>query len=334
MSELEKMTFLSYQPITMHEHGDIEDENEFNAGQFRTEAIMHKDEEYIKRLGYNPYWAIGGKNTKDIMLSSLFTSPNNPFIAHVFQTDDYIRINKIKQEAFVSHKIDGHSLDFIDNTSPDIASEFLVKEMNTSGPRFIYVLQNLFDPNCHVADGFIFDNDYFKNLPKEFLDYWDDTVNSCNNFLHNYIYLPKETIIERGHITPETVDIFIEAEYAKMVYEMTILPVILESIAPCNRVGENEFKIKSAWLYELCYTCKAYLALEREFTIACDEGTLTDSLYSKLVAKGYDLIIDDRDILNALSNNKKIYPNDLCPCGSNKKFKKCHGRINFEPANW
>ena len=22
----------------------------------------------------------------------------------------------------------------------------------------------------------------------------------------------------------------------------------------------------------------------------------------------------------------KVYPNDLCPCGSGKKFKQCHGR--------
>ena len=27
---------------------------------------------------------------------------------------------------------------------------------------------------------------------------------------------------------------------------------------------------------------------------------------------------------------KKIYPNDLCPCGSGKKYKKCHMRIDQE----
>ena len=25
---------------------------------------------------------------------------------------------------------------------------------------------------------------------------------------------------------------------------------------------------------------------------------------------------------------KKIYPNDMCPCGSGKKYKKCCGRVN------
>ena len=26
---------------------------------------------------------------------------------------------------------------------------------------------------------------------------------------------------------------------------------------------------------------------------------------------------------------KKIYPNDPCPCGSGKKYKNCHGRKNI-----
>ena len=26
------------------------------------------------------------------------------------------------------------------------------------------------------------------------------------------------------------------------------------------------------------------------------------------------------------SGSKKVYPNDPCPCGSGKKFKKCCGR--------
>ena len=28
-------------------------------------------------------------------------------------------------------------------------------------------------------------------------------------------------------------------------------------------------------------------------------------------------------------SEKKIYPNDPCPCGSGKKYKNCHGRKNI-----
>lgn len=32
-----------------------------------------------------------------------------------------------------------------------------------------------------------------------------------------------------------------------------------------------------------------------------------------------------RDDNSTISSNEKIYPNDSCPCGSGKKYKKCCG---------
>ena len=32
--------------------------------------------------------------------------------------------------------------------------------------------------------------------------------------------------------------------------------------------------------------------------------------------------------LEAASDNKKVGRNEKCPCGSGKKFKNCHGRLN------
>ena len=29
---------------------------------------------------------------------------------------------------------------------------------------------------------------------------------------------------------------------------------------------------------------------------------------------------------NAVKSERKIYPNDPCPCGSGKKYKKCYGK--------
>ena len=31
--------------------------------------------------------------------------------------------------------------------------------------------------------------------------------------------------------------------------------------------------------------------------------------------------------------NKKVYPNDPCPCGSGKKYKNCHGRPGSAPLD-
>ena len=31
---------------------------------------------------------------------------------------------------------------------------------------------------------------------------------------------------------------------------------------------------------------------------------------------------------HTIRKEDKVYPNDPCPCGSGKKYKKCHGRAN------
>ena len=43
------------------------------------------------------------------------------------------------------------------------------------------------------------------------------------------------------------------------------------------------------------------------------------------VAKPTATSADQTDVKRPVKKGKKIGPNDPCPCGSGKKFKKCHG---------
>ena len=52
----------------------------------------------------------------------------------------------------------------------------------------------------------------------------------------------------------------------------------------------------------------------------------TDRHYDRLFNKIKSLIITDDKLLKNMAESRKIYPNDPCPCGSGKKYKKCHGR--------
>ncbi len=61
-----------------------------------------------------------------------------------------------------------------------------------------------------------------------------------------------------------------------------------------------------------------YLLLEKDI-----EPERMDELY-KIGEKGVWKI--GRDLFMVRNNQKKIYPNDSCPCGSGKKYKKCCGR--------
>lgn len=47
---------------------------------------------------------------------------------------------------------------------------------------------------------------------------------------------------------------------------------------------------------------------------------------SKVIAKTTQTGYLSNSFLNPVIKEKKVYPNDLCPCGSGKKYKKCCGR--------
>lgn len=334
-NSLKKMTFLSYQPITVREGCDIKNPDDLNMGQLRTEAVLERDKYFVEKLGYNPYWALGGSTLKDLMLSSVFCSPNNPFVVHIFHTDDYIRINKIKHELKVYGYLEGEALDFIDDSCCDVASEFLVKSMDDKSSYFLYFLPNLLKYDSydfHVADGFGCPCDYFSKWPHEFLSSWDYEVKSCNRFLHSNLHFDRVIFVDSG-IEPECVDDYIELRYAKIVFEMMILPVILECLSLENMTEDGCMRLSGLWLYKTCWTLRSIMQLYSIYTSACNDGTLDTGLYDDLIRQGYDLIIDNQNLLSVLVDDVKIYPNDLCPCGSEKKFKKCHGRMHFE-HNW
>ena len=46
----------------------------------------------------------------------------------------------------------------------------------------------------------------------------------------------------------------------------------------------------------------------------------------KMREKTDELIAEKKSLIKHLSSARKIYPNDPCPCGSGKKFKKCCGK--------
>ncbi len=51
-----------------------------------------------------------------------------------------------------------------------------------------------------------------------------------------------------------------------------------------------------------------------------------EELNRKMREKTDELLAEKKSLIKHLSSVRKIYPNDPCPCGSGKKFKKCCGK--------
>ncbi len=64
----------------------------------------------------------------------------------------------------------------------------------------------------------------------------------------------------------------------------------------------------------------------RGFTTA--EAQSADPSRQKKIANASEIVTSSMPIVKNRIGGKKIYPNDLCPCGSGKKYKKCCGRGN------
>ena len=329
-----EMMFLSYQPFFKREDGGVEMDN-INAGGVRTEAILKRDEEIVSRLGYNPYWAVGGKTIKDIILGSIFCAPNNPYVAHIFQTDEYLKVNKVKQELHAYEHIKGNFLDFVDENISDDCAEYLVKDMNKGKHRIMYDLFKILEynrPDFSVKDGVVVDSGIFTGLPKEFLEDWSGEVKKCCDFVFGNCHFDRSGAAEIG-LSGEGADIFFSAKLAKIVFEVVILPVILELFCRIDNTeivdDKQRFDISAIWTERLRYTFRQMYSLYETFVVLCEKGILDEITYSHIMQQGRELIIDNDDVLFALYE-KKMYPNDPCPCGSGKKFKKCHGQIRYE----
>ena len=56
------------------------------------------------------------------------------------------------------------------------------------------------------------------------------------------------------------------------------------------------------------------------------EAQKADPSRQKKIASASEIVTSSMPIVKNRIGGKKIYPNDLCPCGSGKKYKKCCGR--------
>ena len=61
-------------------------------------------------------------------------------------------------------------------------------------------------------------------------------------------------------------------------------------------------------------------------------GFHKESLYKNMVAAEADWLYKEQKASTTIVKEAKVYPNDPCPCGSGKKYKKCCGRVSKDAS--
>lgn len=266
-------------------------------------------------LDYAPLWAMPFNSTKDVIAESICTAVNVPLFFIVFETDNFHRIDKVRYYQRLARGDKRESItDLIDDSLDDMHSEIIVHpDELMKDARFVASIPMV----SMYADGKAQYKDIspqFANVSPEAESYILRAIRSVDvfNFSSAWDQLQSKEIN-----LPGTPDFAAKMFRGKSIFELTFLPLICTTFF--DQTDHNQA------LYMCSRNLKEIIRTYNEFTL-WSEGECDPETYDRLFTRIRNLIIDDENILDIVAGDaKKPSVNDLCPCGSGKKWKKCHG---------
>lgn len=285
----------------------------------------------INDLGIKPMWAIPITTFKETMTSMILTAPNYPQEFVIYDTDDYVAVDKI------SHY--NNIMNDVTRTGPDAKISISNADIPIYRQEFCLNRESLpYQPllwvNCTGSTLGLKDKtlSFNKSIMHPRLDYFGPEPDLIlNNYLNKLPMIDVQSIKDQmetaGMSNPE---LRATSYYSWYLFKYTILPILLYELCEDTKSGQMDLKHGSFSIrFEAIEACvrkiQTFLKLERDFTIwSKEDGSL--ERFNYIYNSFKDLIIDDEEVLLSLFENKgKINRNEKCPCGSGKKFKKCHG---------
>lgn len=264
----------------------------------------------------------------EVRSKMFFTGVNYAGVLIVFTSDDYHKIDKLSWEKYVSNSVDdisSHVYDYIDDSIDDKHAEFIVSygSMRISAVCFIPAI---LEPSLNVKA--------FLNVGFDTLIGDDLFLRSVNTLHQDFMTFVKTFGIHlnmgREHSSQE--DIVQSNGELALWFNLFFSMIIVGPFVNANR--EFSYHLPQIGCYPVDwgrYMLKyghRFLALKNKISCFFNDGCVGGvDVYDKLYAEVYDLFdFSNEDVFLARVNGYNR--NDPCPCGSGKKWKKCHG-IDF-----
>ena len=139
-------------------------------------------------------------------------------------------------------------------------------------------------------------------------------------------FVKEKKIYEQLLKTPDTEDKGSVEELAAK-YDMTIMQMtgfldgINDSLVNPNPIEEMDKDTQVSLLFDKEKLYKNMIAAKADWLYGLSEW---DSIFDE--EKRKELYKEQINSGTFKRETRKVMPNDMCPCGSGKKYKKCHGR--------
>lgn len=271
----------------------------------------------IEKLGkksIKPYtiWAIPAENLEDLFLSSFCCAPNRMEALIFFECENYIRIDKVKWYQAIKDSPMVGSLnphDYASEDTDDLHSEFLVK---TIDPLKIKMLVPLFDvgdaPDILQRGNLKLEGEpanYLLGLAANIVDEFQMPVEANMGF-----GMDKNYARYRCDFQPK-----------KMAFEFVYLPFAYKFLtAEPGQITLNIIYLANMFSHH----ASDFVRLSNRFTYWSYEDCSLEG-FDSIIEDMRHYILDNEDVAERLIGGPPIGRNELCPCGSGKKYKKCHG---------
>lgn len=269
--------------------------------------------EKIDKGEIEPYtiWAVPAENLEDLFLSSFCCAPNRMEALVFFECDQFIRIDKVKwYQAVKEHPYGGiNPTDYACEDTDDVHSEFLVE---TIGPDKIEMLVPLFDVG-EAPDILTRGSLKLEGKPADYL--WGLSAKIVED-----LQIPVEANKSFG-MDEKYVKYRCDFQPKKMAFELVYLPFAYEFLhAKPGQITLNVLYLANMF----SYGAKNLVQLSNVFTKWSYDDCSLES-FDSIIEEMRHCILDNENVAERLIAGPPIGRNELCPCGSGKKYKKCHG---------
>lgn len=273
------------------------------------------------RLGFPPIWCMPITSPADLFAESMFCNPNSGDAFYIIKSDNYISVDKLENYRNIAHNEHKHIDELIvpNGSLPDRHCEFILSaEEVMRGLLYTCGVTELQDYRNIIATGF----------SEEGLEHvrgaiWHSASHVINHPMRRTsVTLPPDATLSSGTLEEFTVQRSRRRHY-KLAFETSVL-VVLANAALYGRASP-------AHAYAVSGDFVSYYNLQNKMNEwAVNDGTVDgyDLLYNQ--AKG--MVINSPEVIARLIEGKTPGRNEACPCGSGKKWKRCHGTASFSLA--
>ena len=280
---------------------------------------LQSNRDYNEHLGFSPIWAVAFEDYKTAMVSALNIAPNCPDICYIIQTDDYIRLDKIAYYNDVKdNNIDLSYAKYITDTCDDLHSEFLLNAEKLVKTDVIMAIPVLGLENEDMRQTIADMLHQMYRIPDP--NVYQAMINISNDACSYVRFMDPSLIyaqVSAAGFPDDLAEHKAIAFNSKRVFDYVFMPFIYQ-------FAHKVTKVNSGYLKAMAVVSHKLDILQNKFS-EWSYNDCTVEIYDKITSDMKNYIIDNDAILLSLAANEKISPNDKCPCGSGKKYKKCHG---------